>query len=71
MVTAENRPFIVDPGSEAALAGALVQLAGDPALRAQIGAANRQRAVAEYDEATMLATYAAVYREASGRSRFP
>ena len=71
MVTAENRPFIVDPGSDAALAGALVQLAGDPALRAQIGAANRQRAVAEYDEATMLATYAAVYREASGRSRFP
>ena len=71
MLAADNRPFVVPPGSDAALGEALARLAADPALRRAVGLANRTRAVTDYDEATMVAAYRAVYAEALGASRFP
>jgi len=70
MVAAENRPFIVPPGDDAVLGQALEALARDPALRAGVGAANRALAVAEYDEATMVERYRAIYGAAMGLARF-
>lgn len=71
MVAVENAPFIVAPGSDDALAQALATLAGDTGLRRRIGQANRARAETQYDERAMLAAYARVYAQATGRSRFP
>ena len=71
MTAAENRPFIVPAGEEAALAGALATLAADPALRARVGKANRARALAEYDQQSMVAAYGALYGQAMGRGAFP
>ena len=50
-----------------ALAAMLSELAGDPPLRARIGAANRARARAHYDAAQMIAHYRAAYAAAIGR----
>lgn len=71
MVAAENAPLLTEPGDEAALAAALARLAGDAALRASLGRANRARAEAEYDEATMIAAYARLYAGVMGRPAFP
>ena len=71
MVAPENAPFIVAPGSDTALGEALCTLAADAPLRARLGAANRAKARAEYDEASMLAAYRAAYAEALGRAGFP
>jgi len=66
MVSAQNAPFIT-PLNDAELAEGLSLLAASPDLRAQIGAANRVRAQADYDEATMVAAYQGVYGAAMGR----
>jgi glycosyltransferase involved in cell wall biosynthesis len=71
MVATENRPYVVPAGNDGALADALRALAEDPALRRNLGAANRKRARAEYDEKTMIDTYRALYARALGVSRFP
>ena len=71
MVAPENARFITPPGNEDALASALAALAADPALRAQVGDANRARARAEYGEAAMVAAYRRVYADALGRPDFP
>lgn len=71
MVAAENRPYLAEPGDEGALAAALLALSEDTALRALIGAANRARAEAEYDEARMIAAYRRLYAGAMGRTAFP
>jgi glycosyltransferase involved in cell wall biosynthesis len=71
IVAEENAPYIVPPGDEAALHGALASLVDEPALRARIGAANRARARAEFDEAGMAGRYAGVYAAALGRTSFP
>ncbi|MDE2436673.1 MAG: glycosyltransferase family 4 protein [Sphingomonadales bacterium] len=71
MVAAENRVWISPAGDEAALARSLADLAADPARRAAIGAANRGRAEAEYDEAAMVSAYRKVYAGAMGRVSFP
>jgi glycosyltransferase involved in cell wall biosynthesis len=71
IVAAENAPYIVPPGDEAALALAIAQLSGDEALRRRIGAANQVRARAEFDEAAMARRHAAVYAAALGRPAFP
>ncbi len=60
MLAPENREFVV-PQDEAALAGALDRLLGDPALRARLGAANRARAEAEFDQERMFAAYAGLF----------
>lgn len=71
MVVAENGPFIVQPGDEQALAGALVRLAAEPKLRAAIGAANQAKAHEAFDEARMIARYGALYAAAMGRATLP
>ena len=67
MVAADNGPYIVAPGDESALAKALADLAGNKALRESVGAANRARAHAQFDEARMIATYRRLYGSAMGR----
>ncbi|WP_285016807.1 glycosyltransferase [Novosphingobium sp. fls2-241-R2A-195] len=71
MVPAENRSFITPPGDDAALGGALAELAADDGLRARIGATNRALAQAQYDENTMIRSYASTYGAAMGKSDFP
>jgi glycosyltransferase involved in cell wall biosynthesis len=66
MVSADNRPLIVDPEDEAAFAAALDTLAERPDLRRAIGRANREKAAAEYDCREMIAAYAKLYGEAIG-----
>lgn len=71
MVAPENRRFLTRVGDDGALGAALADLAADAATRAAIGAANRARAVAEYDESAMVATYARIYAGALGQTKFP
>lgn len=71
MVAEANRPFIAAPDSDASLTVAIGALATDARLRARIGAANRARAEAEYDEAAMVAAYRRTYAAALGRESFP
>ena len=67
MVSADNRPLVVNREDEAALAAALDSLVERPDLRRAIGRANREKAAAEYDENGMIARYARLYGEAIGR----
>jgi glycosyltransferase involved in cell wall biosynthesis len=61
----DNAPFIV--GDPADLEAALTRLAPDDFLRKRVGEANRERAEAERDEKTMIATYRRLYSSAMGR----
>ncbi|MBB3692280.1 glycosyltransferase [Sphingomonas sp. BK580] len=67
MVAPENLPFVTEHHGEVRLRDAIQALAGDPALRGRVGAANRAKARAEFDEADMIARYAGLYAEAAGR----
>jgi glycosyltransferase involved in cell wall biosynthesis len=69
MVSADNVPLIVAPEDEAAFTAALDTLAQRPDLRRAIGRANREKAASTFDEAEMIARYAALYGEAIGRPR--
>jgi glycosyltransferase involved in cell wall biosynthesis len=60
MLAAENSDFIV-PLDDAALAGALVSLLRQPALRRAVGAANRARAEHDYDQETMFCAWRALF----------
>ena len=64
MVAEANRALIGDD-----LATALDRLARDRDLRRSLGAANREKACAEYDERRMLAEYRALYGTIIGDSR--
>jgi glycosyltransferase involved in cell wall biosynthesis len=66
MVAEKNRRFIVDRSADA-LAEALDILASDRDVRAATGAANREKARADYDEIHMLEDYRALYGAALGR----
>ena len=68
MVAEGNVPYLADPGDPLALETQLVSLAVDEQARAKIGEANRQRAVARFDEQAMIATYARLYGSAAGQS---
>jgi glycosyltransferase involved in cell wall biosynthesis len=57
MLAAGNRRFVV-ARDDTALAGALASLLDAPALRHELGAANRARAAREYDQETMFRAYA-------------
>jgi glycosyltransferase involved in cell wall biosynthesis len=70
MVAPENVPFLSPPGDEAGLAAHLQALAGDERLRTAIGRANRARAQADYEEASMVAAYRALYGRVMGRAEF-
>lgn len=67
IVSDDNRPLIVEPDDEAAFAAALDSLAERSDLRRAIGAANRDRAAARFDEALMIDAYARLYGAAIGR----
>ena len=71
MVGAANQAYVTPPGEEAALAAALLELAAAPSLRRKIGAENRTKARAEFDEETMVSRHAALYAQVMGRERFP
>lgn len=61
MIAAPNRPFIAVPGDAGALGQMLADLAADEALRTEIGAANRERARAEFSAPQMIDRYRALY----------
>jgi len=63
MVAGDNRDFVT-PVDAAALASAIAALLADPAKRATIGAANAAKARSEFAEASMLASYDALFRGA-------
>lgn len=67
MVSAENQPFIAEYSTEVRLRDVIQALASDAGLRRVVGDANRAKAVAEYDEALMIARYRSLYEEALGR----
>lgn len=71
MVAAPNRPFIVASEPDGLLAEAIEHLAAYPELRASIGAANQNRARAEFDEAQMIANYRKTYAEVLNIACFP
>lgn len=71
MVAAANRGYVTPAGDEAALSQAIAGLAGDARLREALGAANRAKARAEYDAATMIAAYRTVYASALAKPTFP
>jgi glycosyltransferase involved in cell wall biosynthesis len=58
MISSANQEFI---GDELVLREGLSRLAGDAALRRQVGAANRDRAAAQFDEAQMISAYKDLY----------
>lgn len=66
MVAPGNRPFILDPRDEGGLKAALGRLISNPALRAELGAANRHRAMEAFDQKGMIARYAELYEAAAG-----
>ena len=69
MVTPDNRTYIDNRSQEVPLRDALEALAKSvPEGRAWLGDQNRAKAVAEYDEATMIARYAALYGGVIGRA---
>jgi glycosyltransferase involved in cell wall biosynthesis len=55
-ITADVNGLLVPPGDPAALAAALERLAGDPALRAQLGRAARQRVASAFSFQAGIAT---------------
>jgi rhamnosyl/mannosyltransferase len=55
--------LVVPPADPAALRDAIVRLAGDPALRARMGAAGRARVQSEFSMTRMRTAVAALYRE--------
>jgi glycosyltransferase involved in cell wall biosynthesis len=67
MVASENGPYLSAPADEAALAQAIAAFAADPTLRERVGAANRAKALAEYDAAGMIERYRALYWNLIGR----
>lgn len=68
MVAEPNRPLIVEAAGSGGLARTLDMLVRDPDLRRRIGAANREKARAEFDENSMLRSYRRLYGEALGSS---
>ncbi len=69
IVAEPNAPFITPAGDEALLSRSLVQLAANAGLRAEIGAANRDKARAQFDEAAMIGRYRALYESALALDR--
>ncbi len=62
-VAADNRPLLCDPGSLAALAGAIASLLSDAELRKRLGELNRRKAGQDYSEEAMIAAYRSLYAD--------
>jgi glycosyltransferase involved in cell wall biosynthesis len=67
MVSPENLPFIGDDSFEVHLRDRIDALAKRPDYIRYLGEKNRERARALFDEAAMIARYAALYEQAAGR----
>lgn len=67
MVSPENRPYIADDRFEVHLRDRLQTLVDDAVARRNVGVANQRRAREMFDEAGMIAAYAALYEGAMGR----
>jgi glycosyltransferase involved in cell wall biosynthesis len=58
--------LLVAQGDLAGFAGSLAQLAGDPSRRAALGTEGRRRVQASHSSSQMIASYAALMRQAAG-----
>jgi len=67
MVGEANRPYVVARENPEGYVDAMVELAGDAALRRKLGAENRAFCLAEYTPSRMTAAYQAVFESALGR----
>ena len=67
MVSAANYSYITEHIDAVELRDVITVLARDAAARKAVGAANRDKAQAFYDEASMIARYAALYGSAIGQ----
>jgi L-malate glycosyltransferase len=67
MVSPENEPFLAPRHHEVDLRDRIDTLARNPDSMRYIGAQNRERARALFDEAEMIGSYARLYGEAMGR----
>lgn len=70
MVCQANQGFIKPADDEVQFVEALTTLVQHEQLRGDIGAQNRMKAQAEYNESKMLARYALLYGHALGRPKF-
>ena len=68
MVSDANRPWIAEHNDMVRLRDMIDGLAKSGDARRMLGAANRAKATAEYDEGAMIAAYAALYEGAMGRT---
>ncbi|MEO0464697.1 MAG: glycosyltransferase [Pseudomonadota bacterium] len=68
IVASENAPYITRPGDALALKRALGELAKDSAARKAIGAANKAKTGAEFEEAKMVERYRSLYSDIMGRA---
>ncbi|WP_315760408.1 glycosyltransferase [Sphingomonas sp. Y38-1Y] len=67
MVAPENLPYLADWRTEIELRDRLAPLVADAKLRGAVGAANRARAAATFDEGVMIEAYATLYEGAMKR----
>jgi glycosyltransferase involved in cell wall biosynthesis len=67
MVSEPNDPFLSSDRTEVSIRDRIDTLAKHPEERARIGAANRERARALFDDGAMITSYARLYGEAMGR----
>lgn len=67
IVADENRPYIAGPDDPDSLAEQLDVLARDDGLRGILGADNREKALVQFDEAQMVASYRVLYWDAMGK----
>jgi glycosyltransferase involved in cell wall biosynthesis len=67
MISPANRPFVSVPNDAAALGAMLEELADAPEQRQVIGAANREKAIGQFDHEAMIARYRKLYSGAMGR----
>jgi hypothetical protein len=62
----EGGALVVEPGNPAALADAIVELAGDADRRATMGAAAREYVIAHFDRRELATVYRAVLARCAG-----
>ncbi|MEM6826565.1 MAG: glycosyltransferase family 4 protein [Pseudomonadota bacterium] len=67
IIARENRDFVTPPGDVEAIAHSLGALAGDAEGRAEIGAANKAKARAQFDNRASIERHRALYSSVLGR----
>ena len=70
MVCEENRDFVVPRDDPTAFAISIERLLVEPAIRAQLGGKNRERAVAEFSQERMFAGYSRIFGPPSSQRGF-